>query len=71
MQRLTYYSIAAQPMVEREIRQLASYSSQANAAANITGMLFFNGRHFVQTIEGMPDDLAKLFSRIRKDERHK
>jgi hypothetical protein len=41
-----------------------------NALDGITGLLIFNGTHFLQIIEGAPDAIDELVERLRRDPRH-
>ena len=41
-----------------------------NKANGITGLLLFDGEHFIQSLEGERDDVLALMSRIERDNRH-
>jgi hypothetical protein len=41
-----------------------------NAAHGITGVLIFDGERFVQYIEGPPDEMDCLITRLQNDPRH-
>lgn len=41
-----------------------------NAANDVTGLLIFNGRYFVQCIEGNKDAIQATYSKIERDRRH-
>lgn len=41
-----------------------------NAERGITGLLLYNGRNFIQLVEGEPDDLEWVMGRISADPRH-
>lgn len=41
-----------------------------NASLNVTGILLFDGSHFVQLLEGPPQAVEALFDTIQRDPRH-
>ncbi len=45
-------------------------SERNNSHEDITGILIATRSHFIQVLEGEAEDLEKVFSRIKKDERH-
>lgn len=45
-------------------------SRNENLRHGITGVLFFNGRCFAQTLEGAPREIANLYANILRDRRH-
>ena len=45
-------------------------SSRNNQESGITGFLIFNGRNFLQLIEGSKDSLDALMANIERDPRH-
>jgi hypothetical protein len=53
-----------------EIRRLVEHSRQANARNGLTGSLIFSGLRFAQYLEGPPESLQWLMSRISVDTRH-
>ena len=50
---------------------IANQSSINNSALSITGILFYDGEHFCQHIEGEKENVDFLFDKIQKDDRHK
>ena len=42
-----------------------------NRDAGITGLLYYDGKHFAQIIEGFDHEVNALWDVIRKDERHR
>jgi hypothetical protein len=49
---------------------LAEDAKARNAEAGVTGLLLFNGRHFMQLLEGEPMAVRATMSRIAQDARH-
>lgn len=55
---------------DRQIAQIVAISRERNAADGITGALLFSEVHFAQFIEGPPDAVSALLSRLQRDDRH-
>lgn len=53
-----------------DITNILETARKHNAAAGITGMLSFDGKRFIQIIEGEADDIEALFEKIADDPRH-
>lgn len=70
MKRLIYTSIAAPGTTYETLRAILDVSVQANLLHSITGMLIFDGVHFMQCIEGPPDAIDQLMNNIQADQRH-
>ena len=49
---------------------LVEKAKRSNAAVDVTGMLLFDGAHFLQVLEGPEETLDALFSKISQDIRH-
>ncbi|KQU56012.1 hypothetical protein ASG67_08020 [Sphingomonas sp. Leaf339] len=54
-----------------DIDDLMVVSQRNNARVNVTGLLFFDGKRFLQALEGKEDAVATTLARIRQDERHR
>ncbi len=54
----------------RTVADIAAQSRTANLAANITGVLVFDGMRFCQHLEGNRKQVMRLLERIRLDPRH-
>jgi hypothetical protein len=52
------------------IDAIVSSSVKRNAAAEVTGMLWADGRNFAQVLEGSSDQVQLTMERIRTDHRH-
>lgn len=53
-----------------EIEAIVSSSISCNATTDVTGMLWADGHHFAQVIEGNPTAVEQTMGRIRTDARH-
>ena len=49
---------------------ILAQSRRNNARARITGLLFFDGKRFLQALEGEDAQVDATFERIQRDERH-
>lgn len=70
LRSLTYVSTASTPMPQVDFTQLGLEAGRLNALDGITGLLVFNGDRFCQTVEGAPEAIDNLMSRLRGDPRH-
>ena len=69
MRQLVYISsIRRQAAVDPAA--ILAQSRRNNAAAGITGLLFFDGKRFLQALEGEAAAVDATFARIQRDERH-
>lgn len=67
---VTYTSLAALDLGEWQLFEIAAIARDLNALDGITGLLIFNGTHFLQWIEGPPQAIDELIERLRRDQRH-
>lgn len=67
---LVYVSESLINVKEEELKALAKQFSITNQEHNISGYLFYNGKEFLQYIEGSPKQLDQLYSNIVNDDRH-
>ncbi|MFN3435326.1 MAG: BLUF domain-containing protein [Sphingomonas sp.] len=49
---------------------ILAQSRRNNARARVTGLLFFDGKRFLQALEGDDAQVDATFARIQQDERH-
>jgi hypothetical protein len=68
--QLCYASTATRELTRADLLEILSYARQHNAEKGITGLLLFQGGHFLQVLEGEADQVRDLFKHISKDERH-
>ncbi|MEL6264035.1 MAG: BLUF domain-containing protein [Pseudomonadota bacterium] len=69
LSRLVYYS-ERNPSVALDMRTLMKACHRNNAQANITGILHYNGRQFLQVLEGGRAEVSAIYHRIAADPRH-
>ncbi len=66
-----YLYISTAPSLSREdVENILSASARNNTARGITGLLIYNGRNFLQLLEGEEAELVSLMIRISHDPRH-
>jgi hypothetical protein len=68
--RVAYTSLAALDMDEGQLLDIHAEARDLNGIDGITGLLIFNGTHFLQWIEGPPEAIDDLVERLRGDPRH-
>jgi hypothetical protein len=64
------YISTAPKMDAREVDRILETSHRNNRRDDISGFLLFNGRNFLQLVEGEAGNLDALMDRIRRDPRH-
>ena len=70
MLQLTYISTATPGTTPAMVGEILSASRRNNAAANVTGLLLYDGHRFLQALEGPEAAVQTTFDRIHKDPRH-
>lgn len=66
-----YLYISTAPTLPREVvDDILATSARNNPARGITGLLLFNGRNFLQLLEGEEGEVAELMDTITADPRH-
>lgn len=70
MIRLVYVSTAAANLSERDVEDMLRVAMERNAGLGVTGLLVYNGRNFMQALEGAPDAVLDLMTSISRDHRH-
>ena len=68
---LTYTSFASLDVTAEDVAEIHRSARENNALDGITGLLIFNGTHFLQVIEGSEDAIDDLVERLRRDPRHR
>lgn len=69
MRQIVYISTAT-PLVGSEIGNILETAVSRNSMRGITGFLLYNGRNFLQLIEGGSTELMVLMNRLARDHRH-
>jgi hypothetical protein len=70
LKSLTYTSLAAIDLKPDDLEAIHRTARDINALEGVTGMLIYNGIHFLQVIEGAPNAIDDLVERLRRDPRH-
>ena len=70
LKSLTYTSLARLDLESGDIEAIHRSARNLNALDGITGLLIFNGTHFLQIVEGAPQAIDDLVTRLRADPRH-
>lgn len=71
MIQLTYISSAVPGLIERDVADILKASRNNNAPAGVTGLLLYNGRRFLQALEGESGAVNIVYRRIKTDRRHR
>lgn len=67
---VAYVSRAREDLAATEMDRLLADSTTFNRVAGVTGVLMFDGEHFLQYIEGPADGLESVYARILNAKRH-
>ena len=67
---ITYTSLARLDLQDADLEDIHRSARDHNALDGLTGLLVFNGTHFLQIIEGSEQAIEDLVERLRKDQRH-
>lgn len=70
IEQILYISTVA-PNEKIDLRSILATARRNNRANNITGLLMFNGKRFLQVLEGPADAIGATFERISRDSRHR
>ena len=67
---LVYSSRTPEPMTDAQVQALLEHSREKNTREGVTGLLCYDGKSFLQIIEGESGTILELFHLIRNDPRH-
>jgi hypothetical protein len=70
LKTVTYTSLATLDLTEDDVTAIHRTAAHSNALEGITGLLIFNGTHFLQIVEGAPQAIDDLLDRLHRDPRH-
>ncbi len=70
IEQLLYISTVS-PSQQVDLKSILSAARRNNRANNITGLLMFNGKRFLQVLEGPQDAIKATYERITRDTRHR
>ncbi len=65
-----YTSTVTRPLDPKEVINLQESCMHNNAQKGVTGMLLYDGQHFMQVLEGDSQTIETLFETIKHDSRH-
>ena len=63
-------SVARPDITQKQVEALAIHSARNNSAHNVTGLLAYNTRSFIQLLEGDEATVRDIMGRIEVDDRH-
>jgi hypothetical protein len=69
--QITYISTARPSLLLSDVDEVLLASRRNNQRARVTGLLIFDGKRFLQALEGALEDVETTFSRIAADPRHR
>lgn len=70
LKSLTYTSLASFDLTSQDLMEIQQTAEALNALEGTTGLLVFNGTHFLQVVEGTPEAIDDLLERLYRDRRH-
>lgn len=68
--RLIYLSSTNVKPNEDDLEDIVNGSQKRNTSFDITGLLIYLNGHFLQVLEGEEESVERLFSNIKRDDRH-
>lgn len=68
---IVYFSFSVKPFSQEDITAILEQSRRSNAEHDITGMLLYMNDSIIQVLEGKQEAIEGLFSRIKRDKRHR
>jgi hypothetical protein len=71
MLQLTYISTAARDVDEQAVDAILASARRNNAAEGVTGLLLYDGKRFLQALEGDAERVNRIYNRIKADPRHR
>jgi len=70
IKQIVYISKATTGLERKDVEDILESARDKNQGLDITGFLLFNGKSFVQLLEGAPEDVSNLYGQIERDPRH-
>ncbi|MCH9675240.1 MAG: BLUF domain-containing protein [Gammaproteobacteria bacterium] len=67
---VVYISTANSDFSDGQLKGLLETARHNNAALDLTGMLLYHDRTFIQVLEGPEEHVAKMYEKIGADPRH-
>ncbi len=69
--RIIYLSSGLNDLTSSDVKEILVKAKDNNRAKNITGVLLYLDKNFIQVLEGEKEDIIKLYQKISLDHRHK
>lgn len=69
--RIIYLSSGLKDLTSSDVKEILAKAKENNRAKNITGILLYLDKNFIQVLEGEKEDVIKLYQKISLDHRHK
>ncbi|KMS57543.1 blue-light sensor BLUF [Sphingobium cupriresistens LL01] len=69
--QIMYISTVVGTVTSQQCAAMAQMSAINNRRNDVTGLLLFNSRRFLQVLEGPKDAVDRIFTRIHADPRHR
>jgi hypothetical protein len=70
LRQLLYVSSSNPKGAKIDVAEVVAQSRHNNALDGVTGLLWSDGKRFLQVLEGAADSVASTFARIKRDTRH-
>ncbi len=67
---LIYVSFAAKAMTDDDLLKILDTARTFNTSHDLTGMLLYRNRYFIQALEGEESIVDALYAKIQHDPRH-
>lgn len=68
--QLIYKSDASSSLDVKHLNEFKLKTQESNQRKEVTGLLLFDGMHFLQVLEGKKTQISRLYESIREDPRH-
>jgi len=69
--RIIYLSSGLKDLTSSDVKEILVKAKENNREKNITGVLLYLDKNFIQVLEGEKEDVIKLYQKISLDHRHK
>jgi hypothetical protein len=69
--RIIYLSSGLKDLTSSDVKEILAKAKENNRAKNITGILLYLDKNFIQVLEGKKEEVIKLYQKISLDHRHK
>jgi hypothetical protein len=70
LHQLVYTSVRGTKCDEKEIQNIVDACKRNNPSRDVTGVLLYSDKRFIQYLEGDGDEIRDLYEFIKKDDRH-